>query len=180
MISNIKTVILRLSQKEFNFLMNGINAKFFMDIMSHLTASFYMDEDDTEPQLVYGPTAFFHLYELAERWKVAPEDVLNIMYDLKQNGLIKYSLSENEFAIEPCITNFTSTDDVVHKGNNCDTPLEELCFEMMSKKQIAEAIARYDSLITLHFPMITLKAFSLKKNENETTNENVNGVILNL
>ena len=30
MISNIKTVTLRLSQKEFNFLMNGINAKFFM------------------------------------------------------------------------------------------------------------------------------------------------------
>lgn len=31
MISNIKSVTLRLSQKEFNFLMNGINAKFFMD-----------------------------------------------------------------------------------------------------------------------------------------------------
>ena len=57
MISNIKSVTLRLSQKEFNFLMNGINAKFFMDIMSHLRASFSMDEDDTEPQLVYGPTA---------------------------------------------------------------------------------------------------------------------------
>ena len=83
MISNIKSVTLRLSQKEFNFLMNGINAKFFMDIMSHLTASFSMDEDDTEPQLVYGPTAFFHLYKLAERWGVAPEDVLHIMYDLE-------------------------------------------------------------------------------------------------
>lgn len=46
MISNIKSVTLRLSQKEFNFLMNGINAKFFMDIMSHLTASFSMDEDE--------------------------------------------------------------------------------------------------------------------------------------
>lgn len=56
MISNIKTVTLKLSQKEFNFLMNGINAKFFMDIMSNLTASFSMDEDDTEPKLVYGPT----------------------------------------------------------------------------------------------------------------------------
>ena len=179
MISNIKTVTLKLSQKEFSFLMNGINAKFFMDIMSHLTASFSMDEDDTEPQLVYGPTAFFHLYELAERWKVAPEDVLNIMLNLEQNGLIKYSLSENEFAIEPCITSFTSTDDVVHKGNNCDTPLDELCFEMMTKKQISEAIVRYDSLITLHFPIITLRAFSLQKNENENANENVNGVVLN-
>lgn len=71
------------------------------------------------------------------------------MYDLEQNGLIKYSPSENEFAIEPCITSFTSTDDVVHKGNNCDTPLDELCFEIMTKKQISEAIARNDSLITL-------------------------------
>lgn len=142
MISNIKTVTLKLSQKEFSFLMNGINAKFFMDIMSHLTASFSMDEDDTEPQLVYGPTAFFHLYELAERWKVAPEDV-------------------------------------EHKGINCDTPLEELCLEMMSKKQTTEAIARYNSLITLHFLMITLRAFSLKKDENENTNESVNGVVLN-
>ena len=165
MISNIKTVTLRLSQKEFNFLMNGINAKFFMDIMSHLTASFSMDEDDMEPQLVYGPTAFFHLYELAERWKVALEDVLNIIFNLEQNGLIKYSLAENEFAIEPCITNFISTDNVVHKGTNCDTPLSELCFEMMTKKQVSEAIVRYNSLITLHFPMITLKAFSLKRRE---------------
>lgn len=94
---------------------------------------------------------------------VAPEDVLHIMYDLEQNGLIKYSLSENEFAIEPCITSFTSTDAVVHKGNNCDTPLDELCFEMMTKKQISEAIARNDSLITLHFPMTTLRAFTFKK-----------------
>ena len=142
MISNIKSVTLRLSQKEFNFLMNGINAKFFMDIMSHLRASFSMDEDDTEPQLVY-------------------------------------SLSENEFAIEPCITSFTSTDAVVHKGNNCDTPLDELCFEMMTKKQISEAITRNDSLITLHFPMITLRAFTLKKDENENANESVYGVVLN-
>ena len=163
MISNIKTMTLRLSQKEFNFLMNGVNAKFFMDIMSHLTASFSMDEDDTDPQLVYGPTAFFHLYELAERWEVAPEDVLNIMFNLEQNGLIKYSL----------------TDDVVHKGTNCDTHLDELCFEMMTKKQIFEAIARYDSLITLHFPMVTLKAFSLKKDGNENTYESINGVVVN-
>lgn len=163
MISNIKTVTLKLSQQEFDCLMNGINAKFFMDIMSHLTASFSMEEDDYEPKRVYGPTAFFHLYELAERWKVAPEEVLHIMYDLEQNGLIKYSLSENEFAIEPCITSFISTDDVVHRGTNCDAHLDELCFEMMSKKQISEAIARYDSLITLHFPMVTLKAFPLKK-----------------
>ena len=179
MISNIKTVILKLSQKEFNFLMNGINAKFFMDIMSNLTASFSMDEDDTEPKLVYGPTAFFHLYELAERWKVAPEDVLHIMFNLEQNGLIKYSLYENEFSIEPCISSFTSTNDVVHKGTNCDTHLEELCFDMMSKKQTSEAIARYNSLITLHFPMITLKAFSLKKDENENTYESVNRVVVN-
>ncbi|MDY4160985.1 MAG: hypothetical protein SOX94_05710 [Prevotella sp.] len=179
MISNIKTVTLRLSQKEFNFLMNGINTKFFMDIMSHLTASFSMDEDDTDPQLVYGPTAFFHLYELSERWKVAPEDVLNIMFNLEQNGLIKYSFAENEFAIEPCITSFVSTDDVVHKGTNSNTPLDELCFEMMTKKQIFEAIARYDSLITLHFSMVTLKAFSLKKDENEDTYESINGVVVN-
>lgn len=179
MISNIKTVTLKLSQQEFDFLMNGINAKFFMDIMSHLTASFSMEEDDYEPKLVYGPTAFFHLYELAERWKVAPEDVLNIMFNLEQNGSVKYSLSENEFAIEPCITCFTSTDDVVHKGTNCDTPLEELCFDKISKKQIAEAIAHHNSLITLHFPMVTLKAFSLKKDENENTYESINGVVVN-
>ena len=122
---------------------------------------------------------FFHLYKLAERWEVAPEDVLHIMYDLEQNGLIKYSLSENEFAIEPCITTFTSTDAVVHKGNNCDTPLDELCFEMMTKRQISEAITRNDSLITLHFPMITLRAFTLKKDENENANESVYGVVLN-
>lgn len=133
MISNIKTVTLRLSQKEFNFLMNGINTKFFMDIM----------------------------------------------YDLEKNGLIKYSLSENEFAVEPCITSFVSTDDVVHKGTNCDTHLDELCFEMMTKKQISEAIARYDSMITLHFPMVTLKAFSLKKDENENTYESIKGVVVN-
>ena len=163
MISNIKTVTLRLSQKEFSFLMNGVNAKFFMDIMSHLTASFSMDEDYMEPKLVYGPTAFFHLYELAERWKVAPEDVLNIMFNLEQNGLIKYSLSENEFAIEPCITSFVSTDNVVHKGTNCDTHLDELCFEMMTKKQISEAIARYNSLITLHFSLWLHSRHSLSK-----------------
>lgn len=101
------------------------------------------------------------------------------MFNLEQNGLIKYSLYENEISIEPCISSFTSTDDVVHKGTNCDTHLEELCFDMMSKKQTSEAIARYNSLITLHFPMITLKAFSLKKEDNENTYESVNGVVVN-
>ena len=101
------------------------------------------------------------------------------MFNLEQNGLIKYSFAENEFAIEPCITSFVSTDDVVHKGTNSNTPLDELCFEMMTKKQIFEAIARYDSLITLHFSMVTLKAFSLKKDENEDTYESINGVVVN-
>lgn len=179
MISNIKTVTLKLSQEEFSFLMNGINANYFMDIMSHLTASFSMDEDDTEPKLVYGPTVFFHLYELAERWVVTPVEVFNIMYNLEQNGWIKYSLADNEFAIEPCITSFTSTDNVVHKGTNCDTPLDELCFEKMSEEQIAEAIAHHNSMITLHFPMGTLKTFSLKKDEDENIDESVNGVVLN-
>lgn len=105
--------------------------------------------------------------------------MLHIMYNLEQNGLIKFSLSENEFAIEPCITSFISTDDVVHKGTNCDTPLDELCFEMMTRKQISEAIARYNSLITLHFPMVTLKAFSLKKDGNENTYESIKGIVVN-
>lgn len=177
MTTNIKTVTLKLSQNGFKFLMNGINAKFFMDIMSNLTASFSMDEDDADPKLANGPTAFFHLYELAERWKVASEDVFHIMFDLEQNGLIKYSLSENEYAIEPCITSFTSTDDVVHKGTNCDTPLNELCIEKMSKEQASEAIAHHNGLVTLTFPMITLKAFSLQKDEN--TYESSNVVVLN-
>ena len=161
--SNTKTVTLKLSQKEFNFLMNSISAKYFIDIMSNLTASFSKDEDDTEPKLVYAPTVFLNLYELAERWKVNPEDVPLIMYNLEQNGLIEYSLSENEYAIKPCITSFTPTDEIVHKGTYCDTPLKELCLDKMSKEQIAAAIAHHNSLVTLTFPMITLKAFSLKK-----------------
>ena len=49
----------------------------------------------------------------------------------------------------------------------------------MSKKQIAEAIAHYNSLLTLHFPMITLKTFSLKKDENENTYESIYRVVVN-
>ena len=50
---------------------------------------------------------------------------------------------------------------------------------MMTKKQISEAIARYNSLITFHFPMVTLKAFSLKKDGNEDTYESIKGVVVN-
>ena len=179
MISNLKSVTLQLSQKEFSFLMNSVNAKYFMDIMSNLTASFTMGDDDIEPSLVYGPTAFFHLYALAERWNVTPEDVLGIMLNLEQNGLVRYTLSESEYAIEPCISSFMATDDVVYQGTACDTSLKDLCLEKMSAEQVADAVAHHNGLVTLIFPMVTLKKFSLKDGEHDDDYENSNGVVLN-
>lgn len=159
--SNIKDVTLQVSAEGFNALMNGANAKFFMDIMSNLTASYTLDDDNHKPCLGYGPTAFFSLFDLANRWNVSLEEVLSIMLDLQLHGLVEYTLSENEYAIQPSISSFTTIEGVAFKGKACDAPLEELGIDKMDKKQAAEILAYYNGRVTLTIPMVTLKKYAL-------------------
>ena len=159
--SNIKDVTLQVSAEGFNALMNGANAKFFMDIMSNLTALYTLDDDNHKPCLGYGPTAFFSLFDLANRWNVSLEEVLSIMLDLQLHGLVEYTLSENEYAIQPSISSFTTIEGVAFKGKACDAPLEELGIDKMDKKQAAEILAYYNGRVTLTIPMVTLKKYAL-------------------
>lgn len=160
---NIKNVTLQLSQKKISFLQNSENAKFFLDIMSCLTASCTQGVGENEPCLVYGPTAFFHLYELAGRWKVSLEDVLCIILDLELNGLLRYTLSENEYAIEPCISSFTTVDGLVFKGEACDTPIDEWIDDLMlmPAEQREEIMDYYESLVYIPVSMASLEKYSL-------------------
>ena len=161
--TNIKNVTLQLSQKKISFLQNSANAKFFLDIMSSLTASYTQGVGENEPRLVYGPTAFFHLYELAGRWGVSLEKVLCIILDLEQNGLLRYTLSENEYAIEPCICDFTTIDGLVFKGEACDTPIEDWKDDLMlmTAEQREEIMDYYQSLICIPVSMASLEKYSL-------------------
>ena len=104
----IKSVTLNLSQNEVNYLQNGVNAKYFMDIMSELQVSFKYDEETNEPDLICGPDAYFNLYELAERWDMTPERVLAVILDLRENGLLSFTLTDVELDIMPAITSFIS------------------------------------------------------------------------
>lgn len=165
--TNISSVTLELSQQGLSFLTDSVNAKYFMDIMSNIRAPFTECEDGIGSITLYGPTVVFHIFELAHRWNVTPEDVLCIMFDLEQNNLLKYTLSENEFAIEPAISFYTTSDGVEHKGVVCNTHPEDLCFDKMSIDQIIEYIDYSNSLITISFPMVSLMKFSLGNDENE-------------
>ena len=82
----IKSVTLKLSQEGASYLQNGIYAKYFMDIMSNLHVSFKYDKETYEPELIYGPTAFFNLFELAARWNMFPEQVVAVVLELRENG----------------------------------------------------------------------------------------------
>ena len=112
----IKSVTLRLSQNEANYLQNGINAKYFMDIMSELHVCFKYDEETNEPDLIYAPTTFFNLYELAARWNMTPESVVAVVIDLKENGLLHFTLTDDELSIEPEIATFVSGDNLTFRG----------------------------------------------------------------
>ena len=157
----INNLTLQLSQRGFNFLISSVNAKYFMDIMSALTVSFTMDDEDPEPRLVYGPTAFFHLYELSERWDVSPEDVLCIVHDMEENELVSYSFELREFSIEPCISSFVTDDGVEHEGSAHEMPLDDISLERMSAEQLTDYIVHHEGLTTVTIPMVTLRSFSL-------------------
>ena len=157
----IKSVTLNLSQSEVNYLQNGVNAKYFMDIMSELQVSFKYDEETNEPDLICGPDAYFNLYELAERWNMTPERVLAVILDLRENGLLSFTLTDVELDIMPAITSFISGDDLTFRGAAIGTDFLDCDFENMEdvdKEQIQSYLA---GLISIVFSAEQLAACSL-------------------
>ena len=146
----IKSVTLNLSQNEVNYLQNGVNAKYFMDIMSELQVSFKYDEETNEPDLICGPDAYFNLYELAERWNMTPERVLAIILDLRENGLLSFTLTDVELDIMPAITSFISGDDLTFRGAAIGTDSLDYDFENIEdvdKEQIQSYLAGLTSIV---------------------------------
>lgn len=146
----IKSVTLNLSQSEVNYLQNGVNAKYFMDIMSELQVSFKYDEETNEPDLICGPDAYFNLYELAERWNMIPECVLAVILDLRENGLLSFTLTDVELDIMPAITSFISGDDLTFRGAAIGTDFLDFDFENMAdvdKEQIQSYLAGLTSIV---------------------------------
>ena len=87
-----------------------------MDIMSELRVSFKYDEETNEPDLICGPDAYFDLYNLAERWNMTPERVIAVILELRENGLLSFTLTDVELDIMPEITSFVSCDDLTFRG----------------------------------------------------------------
>lgn len=160
---SIKSVTLKLSQDGVNYLQNGANAKYFMDIMSELQVSFKYDEETNEPDLICGPDAYFNLYELAERWDMTPERVFAVILDLKENGLLRFSLAEDELDIMPEITSFISCDDLTFRGPAIGTDVLDYDFENMEKTDKEKIQSYLSGLTSVVFPGEPLLARSLAK-----------------
>lgn len=160
----IKSVTLKLSQEGASYLQNGIYAKHFMDIMSDLHVSFKSDKETYEPELIYGPTAFFNLYELAARWSMFPEQVVAVVLELREKGLLSFTLTDEDFVIEPEIATFISDDDLTFRGSAIGVDTLDYDFdniEEVDKVQIKSYLA---SLITVVFSAEQLAAGSLAVN----------------
>ena len=161
----IKFVTLKLSQDGVNYLQNGINAKYFMDIMSELQVSFKYDEETNEPDLICGPDAYFNLYELAERWDMTPERVLAVILDLKENGLLRFTLTDDEFDIMPEITSFISCDNLTFRGPAIGTDVLDYDFDEMEETDKEKIQSYLSGLVSVVFSAEQLQTCSLAKKE---------------
>ena len=157
----IKFVTLMLSQDEVNYLQNGVNTKYFMDIMSELQVNFKYDEESNEPYHISGPDAFFNLYELAERWDMAPERVISVLLELKENGLLRFSLADDELDIEPMISSFISGDDLTFRGAAVGTDVLDYNFHDMEELDQKRIKAYLADLTAVVFSAEQLAACSL-------------------
>jgi hypothetical protein len=145
----IKSVTLNLSQNEVNYLQNGVKAKYFMDIMSELQVCFKYDEETNEPDLICGPDAYFNLYELAERWNMTPERVLAVILDLRENGLLSFTLTDVEWTscqrLHHSFLVMTSPFEVRYWGDFLDYDFENM--EDVDKEQIQSYLAGLTSIV---------------------------------
>lgn len=157
----IKSVTLRLSQNEANYLQNGINAKYFMDIMSELHVCFKYDEETNEPDLIYSPTTFFNLYELAARWNMTPESVVAVVIDLKENGLLHFTLTDDELSIEPEIATFVTGDNLTFRGAAIGVDYLDYDFENMDEVDKKQIMSRLAGLVCFVFSAEQLATGSL-------------------
>ena len=160
----IKSVTLKLSQEGASYLQNGIYAKHFMDIMSDLRVSFKFDKETYEPELIYGPTAFFNLYELAARWSMFPERVVTAILELKDNGLLSFTLADDDFVIEPEIAAFVSDDDLTFRGSAIGVDTLDYDFDNMEEVDKVQIMSYLASLTTVVFSAEQLAACSLAVN----------------
>ena len=157
----IKSVTLKLSQDGVNYLQNGVNAKYFMDIMSELQVSFKYDEETNEPDLIYGPDAFFNLYELAERWHMTPERVIAVILDLRENGLLRFTLANDELDIEPEVATFVSGDDLTFRGSAIGVDVLDYDFENMEDVDREQISSHLLGLVSVVFSAEQLAKCSL-------------------
>ena len=157
----IKSVTLKLSQDGVNYLQNGVNAKYFMDIMSELQVSFKYDEETNEPDLIYGPDAFFNLYELAERWHMTPERVIAVILDLRENGLLRFTLANDELDIEPEVATFVSGDDLTFRGSAIGVDVLDYDFENMEDVDREQISSHLLGLVNVVFSAEQLTKCSL-------------------
>ena len=158
---SIKSVTLKLSQDGVNYLQNGVYVKYFMDIMSELLVSFKYDEETNEPDLICGPDAYFNLYELAERWNMTPERVLAVILDLRENGLLSFTLTDVELDIMPAITSFISGDDLTFRGAAIGTDFLDYDFENMEDVDREQISSHLLGLVNVVFSAEQLAKCSL-------------------
>lgn len=160
----IKSVTLKVSQEGASYLQNGIYAKYFMDIMSNLHVSFKYDKETYEPELIYGPTVIFNLYELAARWNMFPERVVTALLELKDNGLLSFTLADDDFVIEPEIAAFVSDDDLTFRGPAIGVDALDYDFDNMEEVDKVQIKSYLASLTTVVFSAEQLTACSLAVN----------------
>lgn len=159
----IKSVTFKLSQKGVDYLQKGIYAKYFMDIMSELQVCFKFDKETNEPELIYGPTVFFNLYELAARWNMAIEQVVIVILELKDYGLLSFTLTDDDLVIEPEIATFVSDDDLTFRGSAIGVDVLDYNFENMAEVDKVQIRSYLASLITVVFSAEQLVACSLSE-----------------
>lgn len=134
-----------------------------MDIMSELLVSFKYDEETNEPDLIYGPDAFFNLYDLADRWDTTPERVVMVILELKETGLLKFTLTNDEFDIEPEIATFVSVDDLTFRGAAIGTEILDYDFEKMEESDKEQIQLYLAGLTNVVFSAEQLQDCSLAK-----------------
>ena len=159
----IRSVTLKVSQEGASYLQNGIYAKYFMDIMSNLHVSFKYDKETYEPELIYGPTAFFNLFELA-RWNMFPEQVVAVVLELRENGLLSFTLTDEDFVFEPEIATFVSDDDLTFRGSASGVDALDYDFDNIEEVDKVQIISYLASLTTVVFSAEQLAACSLAVN----------------
>lgn len=160
----IKSVTLKLSQEGASYLQKGNYAQHFMDIMSELQVSFKYDKETCEPELIYGPTVIFNLYELAARWNMFPEQVVAVVLELRENGLLSFTLTDEDFVFEPEIATFVSDDDLTFRGSPSGVDALDYDFDNIEEVDKVQIMSYLASLTTVVFSAEQLAACSLAVN----------------